>query len=132
LPDVLHMRLSRNPKLIMKELAGDERRRHGRLRCKQTTCCVGQVIDLSASGMRVKRRGRPLLDVGDELQLSIQVNADDISLKVSLRVVRIERSGFRQHFYGMEFIDLTDDQKSQLSTLARVVNDQIIFSCSQN
>ncbi len=126
------MRHSRNPKLIMDDLAEGERRRHGRLRCEETACCVGQVTDLSASGMRVQRRGRPIMDVGDELQISVHPDAGEPAITLTARVVWIERAGFRKHIYGMEFADLDDDQKRQLGELARVVTDQLIFRCSYN
>ncbi len=112
--------------------AESDRRRHGRLRCEQTSCCVGQVVDLSASGMRVQRRGRPLMDVGDELQISVHSDAGEPAITLTARVIWIERGGFRKHTYGMEFADLTDDLKRRLGELARVVTDQLIFRCSYN
>jgi PilZ domain-containing protein len=130
--DVLRMRHSRNPKLIMEDRVDGERRRHGRLRCEETTCCVGPVVDLSASGMRVQRRGRPVLEVGDELKVRVHVYGDDPAITLTARVVWIKRSGFRQHVYGMEFAGLSDEQKRQLSELARVVTDQAVFRCSYN
>jgi len=128
------MRHSRNPKLMMEDQADaeGERRRHGRLRCERTACCVGQVVDLSASGMRVQRRGRPLMEVGDDLTISVLHDGDDSAITLRARVVWIERSGFRKHIYGMEFAGLDDDQKRQLSSLARVVTDQLVFRCSYN
>ncbi len=126
------MRLARNPKLILEDPDNSERRRHGRLRCEDTSCCVGQVTDLSASGMRVNRRGRPIMDVGDELQIGIHPDAGEPAITLTARVVWIERKGFRKHIYGMEFAGLNDDQKRQLGELARVVTDQLVFRCSYN
>lgn len=132
LADALSMRHTRNPRLVMDERGDGERRRHGRLRCEETSCCVGQVEDLSASGMRVKRRGRPIMEIGDELTIGVHPDAGEPAIKLHARVVWIEKSGFRQHIYGMEFADLSDDQKRQLSELARVVTDQVVFRCTYN
>jgi PilZ domain len=126
------MRLSRNPKMVMEDIQSEEQRRHGRLRCEQTRCCVGEVVDISASGMRVKRRGRPIMEVGDALKISIEAEEDGPALTLNARVVWIERCGFRQHVYGMEFGDLSDEQKRGLGGLARVASDQIVFRCSYN
>ncbi len=82
--------------------------------------------------MRVQRRGRPLMEVGDDLKISVQHEGDESEITLMARVVWIERSGFRKHVYGMEFADLADDQKRQLSSLARVVTDQLVFRCSYN
>lgn len=124
------MRLVRNPKLVMDTTPKGERRRHGRLRCEETSCCVGQVSDLSASGMRILRRGRPIMDVGDEFQISIHPDAGEPVLTLPSRVVWIERQGFRKHVIGLEFVDLDDDKKRLLGELARIVCDKIVFRCA--
>ncbi len=116
----------------MEDATDGERRRHGRLRCEETTCCVGQVTDLSASGMRVKRRGSPIMEIGDELQVGVHPDGGEPAITLRARVVWIEKAGFRQHIYGMEFADLSDDQRRKLGELARVVTDQIVFRCSYN
>lgn len=121
------MRLVRNPKLVMDSTPSGERRRHGRLRCEEASCCVGQVIDLSASGMRVLRRGRPIMEIGDEFQISIHPNNGESQLTLPARVVWIERQGFRKHIVGLEFATIDDQKKIQLGELARIVCDQIIF-----
>lgn len=124
------MRLVRNPKLVMDSTPTSERRRHGRLRCEETSCCVGQVSDLSASGMRVLRRGRPIMEVGDEFQISVHPDGGEPAVTLPSRVVWIERQGFRKHLIGLEFAELDDDKKRILGELARIVCDQIVFRCA--
>ena len=72
------------------------------------------------------------MEVGDELQMGVHPDAGEPAITLTARVVWIERSGFRQHIYGMEFAGLSDDQKRQLGELARVVSDQVVFRCSCN
>jgi hypothetical protein len=107
-----------------------DRRRHGRLRCESTRSCIGDVVDISASGMRVQRSGRPVLEVGDEFRITVHPDAGEPVLTLPSRVVWIERKGFRKHIYGIEFANLNDDQKRRLGELARIVCDQIVFRCA--
>jgi len=128
------MRLARNAKLMMESGDGlkDDQRRHGRLRCEQASCCIGQVQDLSASGMLVQHRGRMTIESGHELQVTISHESGESDVTVRVRVVRVERTGFRKHLYGLEFVDLEDDQKQQLVSLARTASDQLVFRCKRN
>jgi len=126
------MRLSRNPKLMFtpEDSATENLRRHGRLRCESTSSCIGEVMDLSASGMRVMRRGRPILDVGDEFVITIRHENDGNVMKLPARVVWIKRAGFRKIMYGLQFSDLNEEQRTHLTTLARIVTDQSVFRCA--
>jgi PilZ domain-containing protein len=128
------MRLARNPKLLMLSEGEpqEDRRRHGRLRCEQTSCCIGQIVDLSASGMLVKHRGRLMIENEQNLCVTVSHESGDSDVTVTVRVVRIERIGFRKHRYGLEFVDLQDGQKKQMVDLARTASDQLIFHCRCN
>jgi len=110
----------------------DEHRRHGRLRCEQTHCCIGQVVDLSASGMLIQQRGRLTIENGQEILVTVSHESGESDVTVPVRVVRIERTGFRKHLYGLEFVDLDDDQQRQVAALARLASDQLVFRCTRN
>lgn len=103
-----------------------ERRRHGRLRCEELTCNVGQIRNLSASGMQVFRKGGSIAKVGDEMQVVIEYL--DSSMEVDVRTARADRLGFRKHLYGFEFINLSDEQRTRLIALARVAADRLTFA----
>ena len=124
------MRHVRNPKLVMDSTPSNERRRHGRLRCEDASCCVGQVADLSASGMRVLRRGGPIMEIGDDFSITVHPNGGEPILTLPARVVWIERQGFRKHIIGLEFGELDDPSRQKLGELARIVCDQIVFRCA--
>lgn len=99
----------------------DERRRHGRLRCEDLRCSVGQIRDLSASGMQVFHKGGEIAAVGDELQIMLEHL--DAAMQVDVRIARVDKLGFRKRLYGFEFVRLTDEKKARLTALARLAAD---------
>jgi len=124
------MRLSRNPKLLFERAEDDNQRRHGRIRCRQTSCCAGEVLDLSASGMRIKRRGKALMAVDDTFVITIKSPDDSMPLSISTRVIWIKREGFRKHLIGLAFIDLDSTTATRLAEVARNACDQTVFRCA--
>ncbi len=128
------MRVSRNARLWMdcSHEPAKERRRHGRLRCDGAQSCIGSILDLSASGLRVERKGRPVLEIGDEFVITVHPEEGEHILSLPSRVVWIQRKGFRKHIYGIEFAPLDEDQQQQIRELARIVCDQIVFRCSSH
>ncbi len=121
------MRFSRNPTFLLELATSVNRRRHGRVRCESTSSCIGNILDISASGMRVQRRGRAVLKVGEEFSICVHPDADEPDLTLPARVIWIEHTGLLKHVYGIEFIQLGDEQKQHLGDLARMACDQIVF-----
>ena len=72
------------------------------------------------------------MEIGDELTVGVHPDTGEPAITLRARVVWIEKSGFRKHIYGMEFADLSDDERRQLGELARIVTDQTVFRCSYN
>ncbi len=115
------MRQARNQVASLEALSKDQRannRRHGRLRCELLTCGLGQVLDFSASGMRVAHRGRMELKEGESICLHLQVL--HISQIVQARVVHVRKSGFRRHEVGLEFIEVTPEVSAGLLSIVRL------------
>lgn len=106
------------------ELRSD-RRRAGRLRTEDLRSTLGQVYDLSCTGIGVIRRGRKIGSVGDGVMVRLTYNDED--LVVSCRIMRIERLGFRRHRYGLQFIDVDAQTQSKLALLARDCSDKKLF-----
>lgn len=115
-----------NPLVFTHEDGEQERRRHGRLLCEDLRCNLGKILDLSASGMRVFRKGGAVAKVGDKIHLVIEYL--DASMKVGVVTVRADKVGFRKHMYGFQFIDLTDQQKTRLAALARIASDTLTLA----
>ncbi len=96
----------------------NDRRKRGRIKANHTYCELGEVVDLSASGMKVFRKGRSVAKDGDELSLTIE-NTGNVA-EVDCRIVYIEKTGFRKQTYGIEFLNVDEDKRRQLVKIARL------------
>ena len=92
-------------------------RRTGRLRCDMLSCALGDVIDLSAAGMRVHHRGWLRIKVGDETPLALCFASTQVTLLT--RVVWMRRTGYRRHEIGFEFCDMSPVAQQCLLEIAR-------------
>lgn len=101
-------------------------RRHGRVACELLTCTVGEVLDLSASGMKVLIRGRMRTEPGAVHELSLKVLG--CRLPVRARVTWSRRVGFLRHQVGFEFIDLNEQVERSLRTIASVAQKKRVLA----
>lgn len=92
-------------------------RRHGRVRCELMKSSHGDVLDVSASGMRVTFKGAPEFIPGQEFDVDLETIEG--CLKVGVRVVWIRKISITRFEAGMEFLGLTADQKQMLAYVAR-------------
>lgn len=99
------------------ESTGDERRKFGRLKTDGTDSSMGQVLDISAGGMRVVRKGALPVHEGEKFRVDLQVDKEVIELDVL--VCRVRKLGRRKFEFGLEFINLADEDRSRLIRLAR-------------
>lgn len=120
----MRARVNLNPLPI--ESRGNERRRNGRVRCDDLTCTLGVVNDLSMSGMRVERRGRKIGAEGEAFAVRMQYG--DIGVVLECRIVRVTRTGFRRHSYGLSFVDITAEDQRKLCELARYAAEKKVFA----
>ncbi len=81
------------------------------------TSTLGEVVDLSGSGARVRCTGRPDISVGQVLPVTIKSNQCQVTLKS--RVVRVQRAGFRTVEIGITFIEIKPGLRAALHHLAR-------------
>ena len=81
------------------------------------TCSLGEIADLSMSGMRVIHAGRPPVKVGQHLPLAVQSRQQRLSL--TGRVVRINRVGLKRYEIGVRFIGLEPGHEKALVALGR-------------
>ncbi len=92
-------------------------RRHGRVRTESLTCSLGDVMDISASGLRVRCHGRSTCSVGKRIEITLP--GEDGSFRVFARPVWIRKTGIFKHEVGVCFEDLDEDARLQLGALAR-------------
>ncbi len=81
------------------------RRRHGRVRTLDVQCSLGEVTDISASGMRVCGRGKPSLPQGVATTITLATPAGMLAVEIGVAWVR--RVGFRGWEMGLEFVTVT-------------------------
>lgn len=116
------MTASRNPILApapaSRPQGEADRRRHGRIRTEDVTCSLGEVADLSISGMRVRRKGRRSMSVGDTFTLTLKYG--QFALPVDVRVARIEKIAFRRYIIGLEFEETHPEIRTKLAHLASI------------
>lgn len=83
------------------ELPPSNRRRAPRFKPREAQSLLGDVLDLSATGMRVLHEGRLLVEVGETFDILLQHEGEDVMAPV--RVVWIEPLNEGRHAIGLEF-----------------------------
>lgn len=107
----------------------DNRRRSGRVRCELVRCSMGEVLDISAGGMRVFRRNRPGPHAGDTVVVTIAALGREI--KTPVRIGRVDCLGLFHVEVGLEFVEITAPLREALNEIARSSATSSIFLHSQ-
>ncbi len=92
-----------------------DRRWHGRLNQHQLRSSVGPVFNLSAGGMHVISKRRLKGELTSVLHHDV-----GLALAVQACVKWHTRIGFRQHFIGLEFFNLTPNDARQLARIGMI------------
>ncbi|MEM9418903.1 MAG: PilZ domain-containing protein [Planctomycetota bacterium] len=95
--------------------SGSNRRRHRRQSFNNHDTPFGQVLDISESGACIFRKGDRPVEVGQFITL--QVDSRPYPLLLQARVVRIQPVGLRRHEIGVEFVNLSDQNRLRLIQL---------------
>ena len=95
-------------------------RRAGRLAAEDATTSLGKVLDISANGLRVRRKGAAPLKVGSTFM--IDLHAAGRVLRAPVEVVRIQKIGWRTFDYGLKFGELGDDIRAEFGRFVRMVS----------
>ncbi|MAE62888.1 MAG: hypothetical protein CMJ18_01335 [Phycisphaeraceae bacterium] len=97
---------------------GRSRRRHERIKPgKFLSCPLGELMDVSVSGLRLSCTGKPPVEPKQRLSLTINSQYQKISLEG--QVVRVVRKGFRRYEISMRFVDMTPQKEQVVENLAR-------------
>ncbi|MCP3903868.1 MAG: PilZ domain-containing protein [Planctomycetes bacterium] len=94
------------------EHPGSNHRRFGRIRPGGVKCNLGKILDLSASGVRLKCK-RPI--TGDQV---VEIRGVDQSIRVLGRVVWGKKVGFRAYEIGLHFLDIPDEAAALIRRIA--------------
>jgi len=104
------------------EMKRNEKRACGRLQCPYLDCyygkkIFGEVVDLSASGIRVFRNGSMKWKVGDRIPLVLRWKED--AVEVTAEVLRVRRLGFRRFDVGLSFVEISGEVQEAIVKLSR-------------
>src|SRR5688500_4129401 len=80
------------------------------------TCPLGDVYDLSGTGIRLRGKGRCKLALGQVVAVTLQAPQGQLTLQA--KVMRIQRQGLRSYDVGMQFIGIKPGTARALRTLA--------------
>jgi hypothetical protein len=83
------------------------------------TCSIGEIVNLSAGGIRLRFASKPALAVGQVLAVTLQ--SPQAHLTLSARVIWIRRRGIRnaRAEAGLQFVDMRPQMIAALEGLAR-------------
>ena len=82
----------------------DDRRENMRIAQNELASSLGQVLDISVSGMRVICRHIPKAE-----HIDFQLNTTVDPISVTGKIVWTQRLGFRKHEIGLSFINASKD-----------------------
>ncbi|MFM9995191.1 MAG: PilZ domain-containing protein [Phycisphaerales bacterium] len=93
-------------------------RRHGRVRAQTITCSLGDVMDISISGMKVRCGSKPDLKKGETAPVTI--NGLNGPFTVQAKFNWCKRAGLFKWVAGFEFAELTGPARTELLEIARI------------
>ncbi len=99
--------------------AGKAERRHERHSAKgKVKCPLGDVLDVSAGGMRVACSGKPALQPGTAAAIKLRTAAGVES--VNARCCWVRKTGWiKGHEIGLKFIGITEQQAVRIGKIAK-------------
>lgn len=116
------IRSIRNPSPLPPEPTGEERRQKGRLKCGLLLCELGQVINMSGSGLRVLSTSNPRLKDGTRLTLTLQAQQEKATVRVEVLWSKHVSAG--RYELGAKFVEVSDELASNIARLARTTMAQ--------
>jgi len=91
---------------------GLEKRRHGRLECEEIPCSIGYIVDMSASGMRLRVGRDTAITEGEET--SVTIDHESGLLSVPVRVEWMEKLNKREFKVGVAFRETSPELRRKL------------------
>lgn len=104
----------------------DDRRDAGRIQCHELRTNVGEIVDASSTGLRIK--GKLPSGTRPGSTVSVVVAGDEESLQLTCEVRWIKKLAFRSTTFGVAFMDIAEDQRRLLWQMIRTGN--VITACS--
>ncbi len=89
-----------------------EKRRNGRYECDGVPTNLGQIVDMSATGVRLRCPARLKVKVGEGKWLSIRSAGGEIDASTVVR--RVLRLNKREIEVALEFVEISEEAKKAL------------------
>lgn len=93
-----------------------ERRRPGRITSAGATCRLGEVVDISARGVRIRHKGFGWYTAGVVVNLTLETEDVSVSVRAAIRWIKKIRIGV--YDIGLEFVGLTPEELQAVWGLA--------------
>ncbi len=90
----------------------DEKRGYGRYGCEGLSCNLGQIVDMSATGIRVRCSAKSEAEVGDDKWVSIKSDGGDVGVHAVIR--RVSRVNKKEIAVALEFVDISEETRRAL------------------
>lgn len=94
-----------------------EKRRCGRIRVELIKSNLGEIVDMSGQGLRIRRKSMFKPRLGST---TVVLKTLDGVSTIPARVVRVQSVGPRLWEFGIEFDNLNEDMRTTLNNIARV------------
>lgn len=104
------------PIAVPKASKQDNRRRHGRIRCDGISCDLGEVIDVSASGIQINTGKTPIPVTSD---VAFTIHGPDGAIPVRGTVLRCEKTR-KGYEIGLQLHSLSREAARGLAVIARI------------
>lgn len=92
-------------------------REHERVGAQGISCHLGQVLDISGGGMRIRTEGPPGVATGDQCNFGVRSSRHQVSVRGL--IVWSRRVGWKQHELGVRWLDASPVHVQLLLQLAR-------------
>lgn len=102
-----------------------DRRQRSRVACEGLSCTLGRVLGLSCTGMRISARG--WCRIRQEDRVSLTLRDSENQLKLTARIAWVRKAGLFQYEAGMEFVDMSFDQKRDLAMMAQMAMPKLLM-----
>jgi len=119
------------PRLLGKSADdASDRRRCGRIRCEQLFTRFGEVLDLSASGMRALCKRWRAPRVGAELEIEIR-HPQGVA-RIPSKIMWVRRKGLRTYEVGFEFVHEDEASREKLTEITRLALQSVAIAHSRS
>lgn len=88
-----------------------------RMQTAVVSCAMGPIVDISRSGMSVRVQRAMGLSVGTAMEIELCAPTDCMTVRT--RVVRVRPTGGGRYEIAMEFVGMTEEERTALENLAR-------------